>query len=212
MNPIANLRKEYLSPDLHRADMHPDPIMQFNAWFAEAQAIETIEANAMTLCTASPDGRPSARIVLLKGVEDGGFYFYTNFESDKGRQLAANPWAALVFWWPALARQVRIEGQASRAEAETSAAYFGSRPRGSQLGAWASPQSRVIESRASLEQNLSDAAGRFEGAEVPRPPHWGGFRVDPVQVEFWQGRPDRLHDRFRYRNQGGSWHLERLAP
>ncbi len=198
---------------LSEADLAPDPFAQFQAWFDTALAAGLPEPNAMTLATATPDGRPSARMVLIKGVDSRGFVFYTNYESRKGRELEANPWAALVFYWPELERQIRIEGRVERVAAEESDAYFASRPLGSRLGAWASPQSQVIPGRDVLEARLRDLEARFASGDVPRPPHWGGYRVVPEAVEFWQGRPSRLHDRLRYTRQAdGRWAIERLAP
>ena len=198
---------------LSEADLAPDPFAQFQAWFDTALAAGLPEPNAMTLATATPDGRPSARMVLIKGVDPRGFVFYTNYESRKGRELEANPWAALVFYWPELERQIRIEGRVERVAAEESDAYFASRPLGSRLGAWASPQSQVIPGRDVLEARLRDLEARFASGDVPRPPHWGGYRVVPEAVEFWQGRPSRLHDRLRYTRQAdGRWAIERLAP
>ncbi len=214
MNPdLPGLRKEYARGGLHKEDAAPDPIAQFERWFAAAQQSAAAEPNAMTLATAASDGQPSARTVLLKDVDARGFVFYTNYRSRKGRELDANARAALVFWWPPLERQVRIEGAVERVETETSEAYFRSRPRGSQLGTWASPQSEVVGARAELEERLAEAEARYRGQHVPRPPHWGGYRVVPETVEFWQGRPGRLHDRLRYlRTADGSWTMERLAP
>jgi pyridoxamine 5'-phosphate oxidase len=210
---LSDLRKEYMLHGLSEADLAPDPFAQFQAWFDTALAAGLPEPNAMTLATATPDGRPSARMVLIKGVDPRGFVFYTNYESRKGRELEANPWAALVFYWPELERQIRIEGRVERVAAEESDAYFASRPLGSRLGAWASPQSQVIPGRDVLEARLRDLEARFASGDVPRPPHWGGYRVVPEAVEFWQGRPSRLHDRLRYTRQAdGRWAIERLAP
>ena len=196
---------------LDRNDLDPDPIRQFATWFRPVLARE-VDATAMTLATADQDGRPSARIVLLKDFDDRGFVFYTNYDSPKARALAENPRAALVFHWPDRERQVCVGGAVARVSDEESNAYFLTRPRESQLGAWASPQSEGIESREALERHVAEVERRFTGREVPRPPNWGGFRLAPEVVEFWQGRSSRLHDRFRYRKDGSRWVIERLAP
>lgn len=210
---LAGLRREYMRAGLDEADLAPGPMEQFQLWFEQALAAEVEEPNAMTLATASPEGRPSARIVLLKGLEEDSFIFYTNYESQKGRELDANPYAALVFFWPELERQVRATGKVLRLEASESERYFSSRPRGSQIGAWASAQSGVIPGRQVLEERLAELEAEFADREVPLPPFWGGYRVVPEVVEFWQGRPSRLHDRLRYRHdRRGEWICERLAP
>ncbi len=210
---LANLREDYLRRTLDEADVARDPFTQFGAWFADAVAAELREPNAMTLATATPGGRPSARMVLLKGFDTAGFVFYTNAESRKGVELAANPYAALVFFWNELERQVRVEGRVEPVSPAESDAYFASRPRGSQLGSAASDQSRVIPSRETLEQHVAELEARYPSGNVPRPPHWGGYRVIPDVIEFWQGRPSRLHDRLRYTRQpNDSWHIDRLAP
>ena len=210
---LSGLRHEYEAHGLRRADLHSDPLEQFRAWFSAAIAADIRDVNAMTLATATPEGKPSARIVLLKGLDERGFSFFTNYDSDKGRDLAANPYAALVFYWLKLERQVRISGPVERTSREDSAAYFHSRPEGARLGAWVSKQSEVIDSRQILDARLEAMKERFEDGEISLPPHWGGYRVRPEQIEFWQGRPNRLHDRFRYTRQAdGTWKIDRLAP
>lgn len=210
---LTGLRQEYAAHGLRRADLHSDPLQQFGAWFAAALAADIRDVNAMTLATATPDGKPSARIVLLKGFDEHGFAFFTNYDSAKGQELEANPHAALVFYWTQLERQVRISGPVERTSREDSAAYFHSRPPGSRLGAWVSRQSEVIDARQVLDTRLAEMTERFEDGDVPLPPHWGGYRVKPDQFEFWQGRPNRLHDRFRYSRQAnGTWLIDRLAP
>ncbi|HEY7313621.1 MAG TPA: pyridoxamine 5'-phosphate oxidase [Gemmataceae bacterium] len=210
---IANIRKEYIWGGLSESDMDADPIRQFAAWFQQALAANLPDPNAMTLATATPDGLPSARIVLLKAYDASGFTFFTNYEGRKARELTTNARAALLFFWPELQRQVRIEGTVERVSDAESDDYFRSRPLGSRLGAWASAQSEVIASRDVLEERVRQAAQRFPDGEVPRPPFWGGFRVRPLSIEFWQGRPDRLHDRLRYqRVSPEGWHIERLSP
>ena len=213
MPDLSDLRQSYERGALDRADLPADPLDLFHTWFADAQAAGVVEPNAMTLATAAPDGRPSARIVLLKGADARGFSFYTNHDSRKGRELDAHPVAALVFWWGPLERQVRVEGRVERVGTDEADAYYASRPRGSRLGAWASPQSAEIPDRSPLDARLADAEARFAGADVPRPDFWGGYRVVPDAVEFWQGRPSRLHDRFLYRlGAAGDWQPSRLAP
>lgn len=199
--------------ELHEDDLLPDPIALAQRWFADAQASEVAQHDAMTLATATPDGRPSARAVLLKGIDARGFAFFTNYESRKAGELDANPHAALVLLWIPLQRQVRVAGRVERLSDEESDAYFATRPRGSQLGAWASAQSRPLPDRAELEARWAALDERYGGGTVPRPPHWGGYRVEPEEIEFWQGRANRLHDRFRFtRAPDGAWTHARLAP
>jgi pyridoxamine 5'-phosphate oxidase len=209
---IADLRRDYRARALSDADAPPDPVVFFRQWFDEAVRADLHDANAMTLATASADGTPDGRIVLLKDVGPDGFTFFTNYESAKARELAANPRATLVFFWAALERQVRVSGTVTRVDAAASDAYFLSRPRDSQVGAWASPQSQVIADRATLETRMADATARFTAEPMTRPPHWGGYLVTPAWLEFWQGRPNRLHDRLRYHRAGDGWTIERLAP
>jgi pyridoxamine 5'-phosphate oxidase len=210
---IADLRKDYALQALNEAEAHPDPFQQFQTWFDQAIAAQLHEPNAMTLATATPSGMPSARIVLLKGFDPRGFVLYTNYNSRKGQELDANPQAVLVFWWAELERQVRIEGRVEKVADSEADDYFQSRPRGSRLGAWTSNQSQVISDREVLEQRLQALSAQYQDQEIPRPPHWGGYRVVPSAIEFWQGRPSRLHDRLRYRQgEDGQWLIERLAP
>lgn len=209
---IADLRLNYTRQQLLETEVHPDPIQQFQIWFEQALSADLVEPNAMTIATATKEGIPSARIVLLKGVDERGFVFYTNYESRKGQELMENPHAVLVFWWGVLERQVRIEGSVEKVSDAETEEYFHSRPRGSQLGAWASEQSRVIPNRQVLEQQLENLTRTYENQAIPRPPHWGGFRVVPHAIEFWQGRPSRLHDRLLYRLIDGCWKIHRLAP
>ncbi len=210
---IADLRRNYTRTGLTETDADLNPFKQFQTWFDQALSAELPEPNAMTLATAIASGKPSARIVLLKGFDEEGFIFYTNYSSRKGQQLADNPWASLVFWWAELERQVRIDGRVEKVSPEESEKYFHSRPVGSQLGAWASPQSKVIASREELEKNMAELEKQYTNQTIPKPPHWGGYRLIPHELEFWQGRPNRLHDRLRYRQQtDGTWLRERLAP
>lgn len=214
---LQNLRRDYRAASLDISDVQTDPFAQFQKWFSESLQVSADEPNAMTLATVSPEGKPSARVVLLKGFDNEGFVFYTNYASKKGQDIAQNPNVALCFWWYALERQVRIEGIIERVSEEESTAYFQSRPRGSQIGALASPQSQIVTDRAILEKKFEDLLAQYgdtEGREaIPRPEHWGGYRVRPTSIEFWQGRRSRLHDRIRYMlNSDGSWKIERVAP
>ncbi len=233
---IADLRREYNLTGLRRADLQANPIGQFTEWFEHARGArkggrlrkffvelykafitlggaEPLDVNAMTLATVDAQGHPSARVVLLKGVDERGFTFFTNYESRKGQELAGNPEAALVFYWAEIARQVCVAGTVSRLPEGESIAYFDSRPRGSRIAAWASHQSSVIPDRAALEQRWREFETKFPAAEVPKPPFWGGYILKPTRIEFWQGRPNRMHDRFRYLRQAdGSWKIDRLSP
>ena len=233
---LADIRREYNLAGLRRRDLDPNPIAQFQRWFAQAAGARVsgrvrgffvklykalfmgersalVEVNAMTLATADKEGRPSARIVLLKGVDERGFVFFTNYDSRKGHELTENPNAALVFYWADQERQICVAGPVSRVSEAESEAYFKSRPRGSRLAAWASRQSEVLADRAALEQQWKELEAKYPGEDVPKPPYWGGYVLSPVRFEFWQGRPSRMHDRFRYTKQeDGSWRIERLSP
>jgi pyridoxamine 5'-phosphate oxidase len=209
---LGGERRDYDGPRLDPAEVAPDPIAQFSAWFEAAGEAGIFEPEAMTVSTVDADGHPTSRFVLLRGLDQRGFCFYTNYESAKGRALAAHPYAALTFGWLAIHRSVRVEGPVERLPEAESDAYFASRPRGARLGAWASPQSAVIAGREELDRALAEAEARYAGGDVPRPPHWGGFLVRPARVEFWEGRPNRLHDRVRYERVDDGWRIERLAP
>ena len=210
---LADLRKDYALSGLAEKDLARDPFRQFEKWFQEAEASKLVEPNAMILATATRDGRPSARTVLLKNVDGRGFVFYTNYESRKGRELEANPRVTLVFPWFAFERQVIVEGPVTKTPREEAEAYFHSRPLASQLSAWASAQSTILPGRKALEEAMKDVEKKYAGNPVPLPPYWGGYRVTPETVEFWQGRRSRLHDRLRYRRAtDGSWTIERLSP
>jgi pyridoxamine 5'-phosphate oxidase len=223
-NEIADIRKDYKLASLEEADVAANPIDQFTRWWNEAVASQIDEVNAMTLATANAAGVPAARIVLLKGYNPNGFIFFTNYESDKGKNLAQNPHAALVFFWKELERQIRIEGTVEKVSAEESDRYFNSRPASSRIGAWASPQSAVIENRMVIEQNVERYSSIFANDSIERPDHWGGYIVKPTSIEFWQGRSSRLHDRIKYTlgnsaynaatdtRSDASWKIERLAP
>jgi len=211
---LADLRRDYRRARLDERDVGPDPVAEVTRWLDQAIEAEALEPTAMTLATATPDGIPSARMVLLKGLDARGFVFYTHYDSPKGAQLDANPRAALVLYWPELERQVRVTGVVERVSREETAAYFVSRPFMSRIGAWASRQSTVLPDRAELEREVAAATSRFADGDVPVPPAWGGYRVSPETIELWQGGPDRLHDRIRYRTAeaGKGWIIERLAP
>lgn len=209
----ASSRYDHSARGLHRRDLDPDPVKQFANWFTASIEAGIRDVNAMSLATATPDGRPSVRTVLLKGFDQDGFVFFTNYESEKGRQLESNSYAALAFYWIELDRQIRISGPAEKTSREESERYFHSRPVASQLGAWASHQSKVIDARRVLDARLAQMTERFAGKPISLPPHWGGYRVKPETMEFWQGRANRMHDRFRYiRQLDGSWMIDRLAP
>jgi pyridoxamine 5'-phosphate oxidase len=212
MNDISAIRKDYKLKALQESDADPDPVIQFRHWWTEAVNSSIEEVNAMTLATADENGRPSARIVLLKGFDENGFTFFTNYNSRKAANISDKPYAALVFFWKELERQVRIEGTVSKVTAEQSDAYFRSRPHGSKIGAWASPQSSTISGREIIEQKVMELEKDFQGKDISCPPFWGGYALQPELMEFWQGRPNRLHDRLQYLKQESSWKISRLAP
>jgi pyridoxamine 5'-phosphate oxidase len=210
---LAALRQDYSQRGLRRSELDPDPIRQFNAWLQEAVGHSLIEPNAMTLATVDAGGQPWSRTVLLKICDRRGFAFFTNYDSAKGRQIAGNPRAALTFWWAALERQVNVTGSVTKTSREESDAYFHSRPPGSQLGAWASAQSAIVAERAELERKFAEALAKFGKTDIPLPPHWGGYRLRPQTIEFWQGQRSRLHDRLLYTRQADdAWKIERLSP
>lgn len=209
---LGDLRRQYALARLDQSTLQRDPVAQFAGWFADAQRAQLPEPNAMTLATADKFGRPSARIVLLKQIDQRGLVFFTDYRSRKARELTANPFVALAFLWRELERQVRVEGSAQRVSPEESAEYFRTRPLGSRVGAWASEQSSVLADRSVLERECARIEAMYPDDEIPCPPHWGGFRVVPDRFEFWQGRENRLHDRFRYAREGDGWRIERLAP
>ena len=209
---IADIRTDYKLKSLSESDVSNNPFTQFGVWWNEAIQANLEEVNAMTLSTVSKDARPSSRIMLLKGYDEKGFVFFTNYESNKGKNIADNPYVSLLFFWKELERQVRIEGSIEKLETEYNDEYFNSRPVGSRIGAWASKQSRAIESRAVLEADYKEFANQFDGIEVPRPDHWGGYRVVPNKIEFWQGRSNRLHDRIVYELDNAAWRIKRLSP
>jgi len=208
---LAGLRRDYARESLSERDVAADPIAQFEKWFSQAQGAGSVEPNAMTLATSTPDGHPSARIVLLKGVDANGFVFFTDYRSRKGAELESNPHVSLCFWWGELQRQVRVTGTVARASREESDAYYRTRPHGSRIGAWASHQSAPLASREPLEREVARLEKLYPN-DVPLPPHWGGYRVTPETIEFWQGRPSRLHDRIVYTREGGAWKIGRLSP
>lgn len=208
---LQDTREDYQQGRLNKEETEADPLEQFKTWYREYEEVNKLDTNAMTLSTTGVDGFPSARVVLLKGIDEGGFEFYTNYNSNKGEEIAQDSRVCLNFYWPQVERQVRVTGYAERLPAEESDAYFQSRPYGSRIGAWVSPQSDVIPGREVLNERKKEIEQKYP-EEVPRPPHWGGYRVMPERIEFWQGRSNRLHDRIEYRKENGSWNKQRLAP
>ncbi len=209
---INTLRHDFAKQTLDKKDVNVNPILQFEKWFKEAVDAKVNEPNAMTVATASPEGRPSARILLLRNFDENGFVFYTNYTSRKGGEILKNPYASLLFFWPVLERQVRIEGKLTKQSAEESDKYFKTRPRTSKLGAWTSEQSRVVASRTALDEEYKKLSEKYPGEDVPRPIYWGGYILEPANIEFWQGRPSRMHDRLLYTKEKDNWKIERLAP
>jgi len=209
---INTLRHDFAKQTLDKKDVNTNPVLQFEKWFKEAVEAKVNEPNAMTVATATADGKPSARILLLRNFDENGFVFYTNYTSRKGEEILKNPYASLLFFWPELERQVRVEGKLTKQSAEESDKYFQTRPRASKLGAWTSEQSRVIANRQALDDEYEKISQKYPGENVPRPIYWGGYILEPTSIEFWQGRPSRLHDRLLYTKEKGSWKIERLAP
>jgi len=209
---IQNLRQEYRAAELAESDVDKNPFIQFGKWFKEALDALLYEPNVMTLATADLTGKPSARILLLKGFDENGFVFFTNYSSKKGKEMEENPQASMVFFWPELERQVRIDGLITKVAEQVSEDYFHSRPKGSQIGAAASPQSTIIPNRELLQNRVNELTATYTDQEVPKPAHWGGYLLEPTHIEFWQGRPSRLHDRITYTNVNGAWAINRLAP
>lgn len=211
-NYINSIRNNYAKEKLGKKDVNANPILQFAKWFEEAVGAQVIDPNAMTVCSATKEGKPSARILLLRNFSEDGFIYYTNYNSRKGIEIAENPYCALLFFWPELERQIRIEGVVQKQTVEESNLYFNSRPRESKIGAWASEQSKVIVNREVLNEKHEKFSEKYPDENVPRPPHWGGYLLRPVSIEFWQGRPNRLHDRILYTKENNSWKIERLSP
>ncbi len=209
---LADTRAEYGKSGLNKEDLLQDPISQFERWYQEVVSLEKLDPNAFVLSTAGTDNHPDARVLLLKGIEEGDFIFYTNYDSPKAMQIEQNSWVSMLFFWKALEKQVRIKGTATKLSEQKSTEYFNSRPRGSQLGAWASHQSEVLDSREILEDSYKSLETQYQNLDIPKPKNWGGFKVTPTEVEFWQGRASRLHDRFLYSQEGDDWKIQRLSP